>query len=207
MDKVKKLFILLMAFAAALCLTTCAQTQPEPEPDYLDAMVRAAARGDVRAGHTAESMRELSQGKSEDYVPVSFDDLYTLSRYIYLKYGSYRCSDELRLCAGEVVLNRVASPEYPNSIEGVICQSGQVNAVDTRAFDACREPSAECVRVALRLLLGERMLEPSVVLLTDYPADGIYAMFCDRLLGNTYFYKSDALELYRGDGTVDAAGS
>ena len=207
MDKVKKLFILLMAFAAALCLTTCAQTQPEPEPDYLDAMVRAAARGDVRAGHNAQSMRELSQGKSEDYVPVSFDDLYTLSRYIYLKYGSYRCSDELRLCAGEVVLNRVASPEYPNSIEGVICQSGQVNAVDARAFDACREPSAECVRVALRLLLGERMLEPSVVLLTDYPADGIYAMFCDRLLGNTYFYRSDALELYRGDGTVDAAGS
>ena len=103
----KKLFILLMAFAAALCLTTCAQTQPEPEPDYLDAMVRAAARGDVRAGHTAESMRELSQGKSEDYVPVSFDDLYTLSRYIYLKYGSYRCSDELRLCAGEVVLNSI----------------------------------------------------------------------------------------------------
>ena len=32
-------------------------------------------------------------------------------------------------------------------------------------------------------------------------------MFCDRLLGNTYFYKSDALELYRGDGTVDTAGS
>ncbi len=61
--------------------------------------------------------------------------------------------------------------------------------------------------MALRLLLGERMLEPSVVLLTDYPADGIYAMFCDRLLGNTYFYKSDALELYCGDGTVDAAGS
>lgn len=200
----KKLFILLMTLAAAVCLTTCAQTQPEPEPDYLDAMVHAAASGDVRAGHSAQSLRELSQGNADDYIPVSFDDLYTLSRYIYLKYGSYRCSDELRLCAGEVVLNRVASPEYPNSIEGVICQSGQVNAVDTRAFDACREPSPECVRVALRLLLGERMLEPSVVLLTDYPADNIYAMFCDRLLGNTYFYKSDALELYRSKGTVDA---
>ena len=40
------------------------------------------------------------------------------------------------------------------------------------------------------------MLEPSVVLQTDYPASGIYAMFCDRLLGNTYFYKSENLELY-----------
>lgn len=192
----KKLVLFIAALAATLGLTTCAQTLPEPEPDYLETMITAAIIGDVRAGHDAEKLRALSEGSEEDFVPVSFDELYILSRYIYLKYGSNRCSDELRLCAGEVVLNRVASPEYPNSIEGVICQTGQINAVDTHALDACRTPSEACVRVALRLLQGERMLEPSVVLLTDYPAKGIYAMFCDRLLGNTYFYKSENLEFY-----------
>lgn len=192
----KKLVLLIVALLAALGLTTCGQALPEPQPDYLEAMICAAIIGDVRAGHNAEKLRGISEVGNDEYIPISFDELYLLSRYIYVKFGNARCSDELRLCAGEVVLNRVASPEYPNSIEGVICQPGQVNAVDVHALDACRTPSEECVRVALRLLQGERMLEPSVVLLTDYPAKDIYAMFCDRLFGNTYFYKSENLQLY-----------
>lgn len=192
----KKPFCLLLAVCCALCLTTCAMVQPEPEPDYLAIMAGAAAKGDVRTGREAEQLRALSAAGDADYIPVSFDDLYLLSRILYFRYGSYRCSDELRLCAGEVMLNRVASPEYPDNLMDVIYQSGQLNAIDAEAFDACLYPSRECVAVALRLLLGERMLEPSVVLQTDYPASGIYAMFCDRLLGNTYFYKSENLELY-----------
>lgn len=192
----KKLCVLILTLAAALGLTTCARSLPEPEPDYLDAMLRAAVIGDVRAGHRAQRQRDESGSAAPDYIPVSFDELYLLSRYIYLQYGSYRCSDELRLCAGEVMLNRVAAEGYPNSLEGVICQQGQEGSVSVHDFDACRTPSRECARVALRLLLGERMLEPSVVIISAGARDGIYAMFCDRLLGNTYFYRSD--------GAVDA---
>lgn len=192
----KKLIVLVAALAATLGLTTCAMPLPEPEPDYLDAMVRAAVMGDVRAGHRAQMASDESGEDNADYIPVSFDELYMLSRYIYLEYGSYRCSDELRLCAGEVMLNRLASSEYPNSLEAVICQSGEEGSVGMHAFDACRTSSRACARVSLRLLMGERMLEPAVVVIDDTLRDGVYAMFCDRLLGNTYFYKSENAELY-----------
>lgn len=200
----KKLIVLVAALAATLGLTTCAMPLPEPEPDYLDAMLRAAVMGDVRAGHRAQRARDESSEDDADYIPVSFDELYMLSRYIYLEYGSYRCSDELRLCAGEVMLNRLASSEYPNSLEAVICQSGEEGSVSMHAFDACRTPSRACARVSLRLLMGERMLEPAVVVIDDTPRDGVYAMFCDRLLGNTYFYKSENAELYVAPVEVDA---
>lgn len=200
----KKLIVLIAALAAALGLTTCAMPLPEPEPDYLDAMLRAAVLGDVRAGHRAQILRDESQRGEADYVPVSFDELYLLSRYIYLEYGSYRCSDELRLCAGEVMLNRLASSEYPNSLEAVICQPDETGSVSMREFDACRTPSGACARVSLRLLMGERMLEPAVVGIDDAPHEGLYAMFCDRLLGNTYFYKSENPALYAAPGALDA---
>lgn len=195
----KKLFAMLLSMAAALALTTCAAAIPEPEPDYLALMTDAAMRGDVSAGREAESLRAIAQADAADYSPVSFDELYLLSRYICARYGSFRCTDELRLCAGEVMLNRVASPEYPDSLEAVIFQPGQIDPIDRKAFDACRTPTRECVMAALRLLLGERMLEPSVVLMTDYPAKDVYAMFCDSLLGNTYLYKSENLTLYAED--------
>lgn len=190
----KKLIVLLLTLVSTLGLTTCAKALPEPKPDYLQAMLRAAVIGDVRAGHRAEKLRNESEGEEAGYIPVSFDDLYLLSRYIYLEYGSYRCSDELRLCAGEVMLNRLASGEYPNSLEGVIYQQGDAASVNTHALDACRTPSVDCVKVSLRLLMGERMLEPSVLIIADTPQEEVYAMFCDRLLGNTYFYKSEDAE-------------
>lgn len=200
----KKLVSLLLVIAAALCLTTCAERLPEPEPDYLALMVKAAIAGDVDAGRSLQAARDVSsQSAQADFVPVSFDELYLLSRYIEYRYGSYRCSDDLRFCAGELVLNRVASPEYPDTLETVIFQPGELGEIDTAAFAACLNPTRPCVNVALRLLMGERQMENSVVIESARPANDIYAMFCDRLLGNTYYYKSENLELYTGDTSVD----
>ena len=196
----KKYFTLAAAFCLALCLSTCARRPEEPEPDYLGMMVQAAQQGDVEAGRQAQQLRQLSmEEKGLTEKELNFDQLYLLSRIIHYKYGHYRYSNELRMCSGEVILNRMASPEYPDTMEDVIFQAGQTNTVDKEEFALCVCPSKACVEAALRLLLGERMLEPEVVLETHYPAEGIYAVFCDDLLGNTYFYKSENLELYSGD--------
>jgi len=48
------------------------------------------------------------------------EDLYWLSHVIYAEAGSNSCSDKLQLWVGSVVLNRVKSDKYPNSIKGVI---------------------------------------------------------------------------------------
>ena len=191
----KKFFSLTAALCLVFSLSTCAQLI-EPEPDYLGMMFEAAQQGDVQAGREAEELYRLQAAEKGETVELSFDELYLLSRAIHYKYGHYRYSDELRMCAGEVILNRMASPEYPDSMEEVIFQPGQEAGIDPEAFEQCSCPSKACVDAACRLLSGERMLESSVVLESHSPGKNVYAMFCDNLLGNTYFFKSEHPELY-----------
>ena len=194
----KKFISLAAAALLVFFLSTCARRPEEPEPDYLGMMMQAAQQGDVETGREVQQVWEASLARNKsDGQAVPFDQLYLLSRLIHFKYGHYRYSDELRMCAGEVILNRMASPEYPDTMEKVIFQKGIEEEVDEAAFSLCVSPSRDCVRAAARLLQGERMLEPEVVLETHYPAKGVYAVFCDDLLGNTYFYKSEHPELYK----------
>ena len=197
-ETVKKFISLAAAALLVFFLSTCARRPEEPEPDYLGMMMQAAQQGDVETGRQAQQLWETSLAKKKgEEQALSFDQLYLLSRLIHFKYGHYRYSDELRMCAGEVILNRMASPEYPDTMEKEIFQKGIEDEVDEAAFSLCVSPSRNCVRAAARLLQGERMLEPEVVLETHYPSKGIYAVFCDDLLGNTYFYKSEHPELYK----------
>lgn len=200
----KKIFSLAAAICLVFSLTTCARLR-EPEPDYLEEMLEAAQKGDIEAGREAEVLYSLclAEESGED-MPISFDQLYLLSRAIHYKYGNYRYSDELRMCAGEVILNRLASPEYPDCLEQVIFQPQEANRLDLRALEHCSCPNGNCVKAACRLLGGERMLEPSVVVESHSPAKNVYAMFCDDLLGNTYFFKSEHPELYESTSEENA---
>ena len=197
-ENVKQLFSLTAALCLVFSLTTCARFE-EPEPDYLGMMLRAAEQGDVQAGREAETLYRLQAAEKGEEAPLCFDELYLLSRAIHCKYGQYRYSDELRMCGGEIILNRMASPEYPDSMEAVIFQPGQEQGIDPETFEQCLCPSRSCVAVACRLLSGERMMEPDVVLETHSPGKNVYAMFCDNLLGNTYFFKSEHPELYENE--------
>ena len=187
----KKLIILAAAMALAMSLSTCAHFA-EPEPDYVEMMMQAAREGDEAAGREAEELYIQQSGEAA----FSFDELYLLSRAIHLNYGHYRNSAELRMCAGEVILNRMASPEYPDSMEEVVFLPDESGREAPDALPACCCPDGACVEAAGRLLSGERMLEPSVVRISRRPQQNVYAMFCDHLLGNTYFYKSEHPELY-----------
>ena len=162
---------------------------------YLREMAEAAAAGDVRAGHSAEQSRAAALaagGKGEE---IAFDDLYLLARVIDCEAGSDWLPDDFRLCVGEVVLNRVASPEFPDTLHEVIYQRGQYSVVNSARFSTLA-PRAACVDAALRLLLGERRMVPAVVFQSDSLQGELFTMYADRRLGNTYFCLSDRLELY-----------
>jgi hypothetical protein len=162
---------------------------------YLGEMTEAAVAGDVRAGREAEKARSAALEAGGSGAPVSFDDLWLLSRVIDGMAGSDWLTDDFRMCVGEVVLNRVASPEFPNTIRDVVYQRGQYTVVNTARF-ASQIPRRECVEAALRLLLGERHMVPAVVYQADYLQGELFTMFPDRQLGSTYFCLSDHLELY-----------
>ena len=162
---------------------------------YLEEMAEAAAAADVQAGHAAEASRAAALEAGGSGEPISFDELYLLARVIDCEAGSDWLTDDFRLCVGEVVLNRVASPEFPDTLREVVYQRGQYNVVNAPRF-ASLAPRRACVDAALRLLEGERRMVPAVVYQSDSLQGELFTMYADRRLGNTYFCLSERLELY-----------
>ena len=166
--------------------------------DYSSQMIAAAVTGDYEAGLAAQQARDekiASLGLEEE--SYTFEDLMLLSKIIYAEAGSEWLSDEWKMCVGEVVLNRVASPEFPDTIKEVLEQPGQYYGANSRYFNNLL-PSERCVVAAMRLLNGERLLEPSVVFQANFiQGGGAQTAVYDKYLGWTYFCYSTKLELYQ----------
>lgn len=93
-------------------------------------------------------------------------------------------SDYHKLCVGTVVMNRVDSEKYPNSIEGVIYQPGQYQCVTNSHIN--KEPSESSYEAAKSILDGRRMFRSSVV----YQAEFIQGKVVEKV-GNTYFCEDE----------------
>jgi len=195
----KRLLILLAMLAAAvLLLKQTAGADYDRHINYIDIMVRAAACGDVEAGRAAQLCRDerIDLTDSRDR-KISFDELYLLARVIASEAGCDTLSDDFRFCVGEVVMNRVASPEFPDTLEEVVYQEGQYEGVDTDAFKYLLIPDTEDVMTALRLLRGERHMLPWVVFQANFKqGGGTYAKYFSEHYGWTYFCSSANAALY-----------
>lgn len=188
----KKLFSVLAALVMGLGLNTCAYAEEPPEPDWLALLTDAAVAGDREAGLAAAEGWNADASRPR----LDYDELFLLAKLIQWEAGSSWLSDELRLCVGEVVLNRVASPEFPDTLEEVVYQYGQFTGVDCPAFRYYLTPTRPCVEIALRLLLGERMLQPQVVFEGHEIQGKIHSAFIDMHYGKIYFCESHYPELY-----------
>lgn len=191
----KKAGMIAVAFLCAVLMGTSAFAQ-EPVPDYRSMMIRAAAEGDTEAGRlAAEGWNLLLEETESDEPPIDFDELLLLARLIETEAGSVWLREDFRRCVGEVAMNRVDSPEFPDTLEEVVHQEGQYEKAGTREF---REllPSTACVRAALRVLRGERMLPAWVVFQSNRKLGKVHAAYCDRVLGFTYFCETSFPELY-----------
>ena len=194
----KKLILLILAAATAFLLCANAMAEFDPDVDYMAVMFSAAKTGDSVTGLAASAARmEKIDSLSMDESNIDYNDLYLLAKIIYAEAGSAWLSDEWKMCVGEVVLNRVASPEFPNSISEVIYQPGQYYS-STNTYFANLQPSERCIQIALRLLNGERyMNNPAVVFQANFPqGSGVFLQMTDRYLGTTYFCLSNYPALY-----------
>lgn len=120
------------------------------------------------------------------------EELEMLALVIYQEAGGDECTDETRRMVGEVVLNRTASPRFPNTIEDVLTQRAQYGrlywtglrwperAIEPTERDAVQR-AYECAR---QVLTGPRILPTDVVYQAEFPQgtelvahqDGFY--FC-----------------------------
>jgi hypothetical protein len=194
----KKLILLMLVAIAALAITTTAMADYDPKVDYLNVMINAASKGDTVTGTKASASRaEKIEALDLEVTSINFNDLYLLAKIMYAEAGSEWLSDDWKMCVGEVVLNRVASSEFPNTVSGVIYQKGQYYGSGSTYF-ANLKPSERCVRLALRLLSGERVMnDPSVVFQANFSqGGGVCRKFYDKYLGSTYFCYSTKSWLY-----------
>lgn len=193
----KKALALIVMLIMSLGLSTCAQTAPNPERDYTAEIRESALSGNIRSGRSAADARnELIREGLLAERSFSFDDLFLLSKFIFTQAERFSLSEECLMCSGEVILNRISSPEFPDSMEEVIFSDPTYSEIMKEYSENELLPPSKCVDIALRLLMGERMLPSSVVYQTKDDSGDVYASFCDRVLGFTYFCCSEHPEYY-----------
>jgi len=151
--------------------------------DEASAKTVSGAKSAAASKETASSTDSVTAVEASNY---SDDDLFWLAAAITKEAGSNWITDEHQLMVGNVILNRVASSSYPNSIYGVLTQRGQYPWA-SRGTKV--NPTERAYANAQRLLNGERVLPENVVYQsTVEQGSGVYTSVYDATLGNTTYF-------------------
>ena len=167
---------------------------PEPTPAEMTQEEKEEALIQAVLFQDAETGLEIDCG-------VSYWDLLWLSRAIAVESGP-DWPDCYMMMIGEVILNRQDSFEYPDTIYDILYDPGQYAAAMDGTLDDIR-PREHVVRLALRLLKGERVLNDRRVLFQAlYPQGSKTVAFYydDELDTTTYFCWASHPELYEMEG-------
>ena len=121
-----------------------------------EAAAREAAEAKAAAAQSSGSSSKSSSGNSSSDRGSSYsaasDDVTLLAALCQYEAGT---NYENCLAVANVVLNRVHSSSYPNSIRGVIYQSGQFGTVTSGALNRFLSgPSSTCIKAAKAALAG-----------------------------------------------------
>ncbi len=195
----KRLFAVLTVLAfLAFPARAAAGEAPDAATSELRVMLQAAVDGDAETGRAAAERRnEALDARGSLDARIDFDELLWLAKLIAWEADSERICMEWRMCIGEVALNRIASPEFPDSIEEVVCQEGAYPGTESEDFRLTFTPDEDSVNAALALLRGERHLSPWVVWQSRRSLGARdYARYYDEEWGAMYFCSSEHPEYY-----------
>ena len=99
--------------------------------------------------------------ETETEVMYNENDYYVLSHIISAEAGN--CSDEMMICVGSVVLNRVSDDRFPDTIEEVVFQNNPLQYSPTVNGSYWNEPTEGACEVAKMLLEEGSQLPEDVV--------------------------------------------
>lgn len=190
--------LLMLFLAVILCVTpACATETYDMDTDYAELMIAAAMIGDTEAGRKYENLRNQKKEALGIEDSLTYDDLFLLAKIVENEAGSIWLSEDHRKCVASVVMNRVNSPEFPDTLGEVVYQKGQYSGVNTKYFEGLL-PSEPSVRAALKVITEGSILPPSVVFQSEFvQGSGIHSSISDDKLGTTtYFCYSNYPELY-----------
>ena len=165
--------------------------------DYRMLMANAIANGDYGHAMLYEDVKNQKNEQLGITDNLTYDDLFLLSKIVEAEAGSSWLTEEHRLLVASVVVNRVNSPEYPNTIYDVIYQEGQYAPAGKKWFDELI-PSRDSVMAAYKILTEGSVAPPDVVYQANFrQGSDIYHTIYDSKLGTTYFCYSSKRNLYK----------
>lgn len=105
--------------------------------------------------------------------PINEEELELLAHVIFAEAGSDWCADEMLYGVGSVVLNRMASDHFPDTMYEVIYQEGQYACTWDGNIE--KEPNERAYRIAEDLLRNGPTMPPNVVFQAQFEqGDGTY---------------------------------
>lgn len=127
-----------------------------------------------------EEQRTAQKEQKVNVIPAEGDEA-LLAAIIECEAGSE--SYEGKLAVGSVVMNRVASSSFPNTVVGVIYQSGQFSPVASGRFATvlARGAGSSSVKAAKEVLAGKRTIDALYFRTNNGLIDG-------TIIGNHVFY-------------------
>lgn len=188
MNKTKKtVLILYVAYVLAMAFLIYSiehMAEPEeivlPEVEPIEYKVELPVQ--IGSGREPDEVKVL-----EKAVSVDPDELYMLSHLLHGECGSDSCPDEMQIATGSVLLNRIESEYFPNTMKECIFQAHQYSCTrDCGGY--WQEPAERTIENARWLLENGSQLPSNVIFQSQYKqGDGVY-----QKIGNQYYcYKED----------------
>lgn len=172
-------------------------SQPTYDADYMLQVINYLSCGDLESAKEAMALRDKKiEALGIEAITVDAEKLYLVAKIVQAEAGSSWLSDDHQRSVASVLLNRTASPEFPNTIKECIHQPGQYYGANN-SFFAKLVPSERAVRNALYVLENGSILPATVVFQANFrQGSGTYKTIKDKYLGTTYFCYTSYPGLY-----------
>ena len=155
--------------------------QPQCLQDELTFMELSAAVSEETQSPQAPGDTEVvEQG-------VCDDDVDLLARLLTCEMGCSWIADEQQLYVGSVVLNRVASDLFPDTLQEVIYQPGQYAPAISGWIETV-QPDERTIENARWLLENGSVLPENVLYQSKVVQGEVYDSYYDAVLGTTTYY-------------------
>lgn len=164
-----------MLFGTIYIFATVAKAEKIPETEVIETTESTSSPDEtiipttevtipVETTEPTEPVETTEPTVPEETKPViDPNDLEMLACVIYQEAGGNRSCDDCRRYVGDIVLNRVEHPKFPNTIEEVLTAHGQYGTLyitgikwpERAKYDVEKEAVARAYRIAEELLSGQ----------------------------------------------------